>query len=234
MQSIDRKDIIVIHTERDSHIFAEKMDNGVNYDNVGVTSGYGSTSDANATFDSTLGDLSTNRDSPNSRSSTLILDNSETEEEENSDAESPGTELLDEPKYVSASTSSLSQPHIFNSCQPACQCMRCIIYNSQLLPFRLPKAYHQQENNSNTCKDTRLALSLQYTFNLSQQSSEPEDNPMEALDYDPPWNPIYAIDPINDVDVDSEREVGDDTAYSPSDSPYSPCDSPDSSLKSSN
>ena len=79
-----------------------------------------------------------------------------------------------------------------------------------------------------------MALSLQYTFNLSQQSSEPQDNPMEALDYDPPWNPIYAIDPINDVDVDSEREVGDDTAYSPSDSPYSPCDSPDSSLKSSN
>ena len=143
-------------------------------------------SDANATFDSTLGDLSTNRDSPNSRSSTLILDNSETDEEENSVADSTGTELYDEPKYVPASTSSLSQPHIFNSCQPACQCMRCKIYNSQLLPFRLPEAYRRNQNNSDTCKDACMARSQQYTFNWSQQSSEPEDNPMEALDYDLP------------------------------------------------
>ena len=77
----------------------------------------------------------------------------------------------------------------------------------------------------------------QYTYNWSnevyyiscQKSSEPEDNPMEALEYDPPENPIYAIDPINDFDVDSEREVADDTPYSPTDSPYSPTDSPNSS-----
>ena len=123
-----------------------------------MTSGYASSTDGfilvfdsdsgfNLVFDSD--DLVFNSD--NMDSSTLILDNSETDEEDNSVAESSGSELLDEPKCVPSSTSSLSQPHIFNSCQPPCHCMRCIIYNSQLLQFKLPEAYRHQQNNSDTC-----------------------------------------------------------------------------------
>ena len=72
-----------------------------------------------------------------------------------------------------------------------------------------------------------MARENQYMYNWSnevysiscQQSSEPEDNPMKALKTDSPENPIYAIDPINDVDDNdsSEPEVGDEITYSPTD-----------------
>ena len=50
-----------------------------------------------------------------------------------------------------------------------------------------------------------MARANQYTYNWStevysisqQKFSEPENNQMEALENDPPENPIYAIDPIN-------------------------------------
>ena len=74
-------------------------------------------SDANTTVDTILGDVSTDRDSPNSRSSTRILENSETDE-----ADTSATELLDEPQYVpaSSSSSSVSEPHMCNSSQETC------------------------------------------------------------------------------------------------------------------
>ena len=75
-----------------------------------------------------------------------------------------------------------------------------------------------------------MAVSLQCTFNLSQQSSsEPANNPMEALDYDSSCNPIYATAPYRAVDGESEPDVVDDSPYSLTDSQYSPSqDSPDS------
>ena len=150
---------------------------------------------------------------------------SESDEQENSVADSTGTELLDEPNYVPASTS--SEPHKLGSCKPPSLCMGCKLHYSQFLPFSLPEAYRRSQNNSDTGKDEWMARATQYTFNWSlevysvsrQQSSEPEDNPMECLDNDPPQNPIYAIDPIND---DSDHDVCDDTPYSSTtDSPKS-------------
>ena len=164
-------------------------------------------------------------ESPNSHSSTLILENSETNE-----ADTSATELLYEPQYVpaSSSSSSVSEPH--NSSQAACHCRRSPIWNSHLLPFRLPLAYRHQQNNCNSYKATWMAVSLRCTFNLSQTSlSEPDENPMQDLDNDPSWNPIFAVNPYRPAGGESEPECRDDTPYSPTNSPYSPSQhSPDS------
>ena len=80
---------------------------------------------------------------------------SESDEEENSVADSIGTKLYDEPTYVPAST--ISQPHRLNNCHPPSLCMGCKIHNTKSLPFRLQEAYRRKQNNSDTGKDEWMA-----------------------------------------------------------------------------
>ena len=129
-----------------------------------------------------------------------------------------------------------SQPH---RCYSPYMCLACRIHATPLMPFKLPQRYAGNQNTSdipvNDIHETLkkqgkyqwMDKATQYTYNwsnevdsISQQSSEPEDNPLEPLENDSSENPIYAIDPINDIDDNdsSEPEVGDYTPYSPTDS----------------